>query len=166
MNTRNLPNPAGAAPHTCHVACPFYLADLRLYFLDHQRLLLHRQSPFWNRHQLCPRCVQASSGSFPRGAHSRSSRTRPATSFPHVQGRGERYRIRTLGQLLATVPVPGKLSNPFCAVGFLRRMGYFKNVSSSSRVLTNCFEALSIALASAECEKRGLGAPDAWVCGT
>src|SRR5258708_14308569 len=92
--------------------------------------------PIWHRHPLCPRCVQASSGLFPRGAHSRSSRTRPATSFPHVQDRGERYRIRTLGQLLATLHVPGKLSSPFCTVGFLRRMGYFQNVSSSSRVLT------------------------------
>ncbi len=42
-------------------------------------------------------------------------------------------------------------------------MGYFQNVSLPSRVPASCFEALSIALASAECEMRGLSAPDAWV---
>ena len=45
------------------------------------------------------------------------------------------------------------------------RWAYFQNMSLSLWVLTSCLEGLRIASASAEGEKCGLSAPDAWMYG-
>ncbi len=71
--------------------------------------------------------------------------------------------IRTLlSQLLATLRAPGKLPRLFRAVSFLRRMRVFPERELALAFLTGRLEALDVALTSAEGEKRGLDAPDAW----
>jgi hypothetical protein len=68
-----------------------------------------------------------------------------------------------LGQLLATLRAPGKLPTLFRAVSFLRRMRVFPERELALAFLTGRLESLNVALASAEAEKRGSDAPDAWV---
>ncbi|KAF8492958.1 Dor1-domain-containing protein [Russula emetica] len=92
-----------------------------------------------------------------------------AARFPHVQAVQDVHAeangaIRTLlGQLLATLRAPGKLPSLFRAVSFLRRMRVFPERELALAFLTGRLEALNVALISAEGEKRGLDAPDAWV---
>jgi conserved oligomeric Golgi complex subunit 8 len=66
-----------------------------------------------------------------------------------------------LRQLLATLRSPGKHLTLFRAISFLRRMRVFPERELALAFLTGRLEALNVALASAEGEKRGLDAPDA-----
>ena len=91
-----------------------------------------------------------------------------ATYFPHVQAvqdvhAGANGAIRALlDQLLATLRAPGKLQSLFRAVSFLRRIRVFPERELALAFIMG-LEALNVAFISAEGEKRGLDAPDAWV---
>ncbi|KAH9973379.1 Dor1-like family-domain-containing protein [Russula compacta] len=93
---------------------------------------------------------------------------RLAARFPHVQAVQDVHAeangaIRALlGQLLATLRAPGKLPTLFRSVSFLRRMRVLPERELALAFLTGRLEALNVALTSAESEKRGLDAPDAW----
>jgi len=100
---------------------------------------------------------------------SKSHAARLVARFPHVQAVQDVHAeangaIRTLlGQLLATLRAPGKHPSLFRAISFLRRMRVFPERELALAFLTGRLEALNVALTSAEAEKRGLDAPDAWV---
>ncbi|KAI0273023.1 hypothetical protein BGY98DRAFT_1099612 [Russula aff. rugulosa BPL654] len=65
-------------------------------------------------------------------------------------------------QLLAALSTPGKLLSLFRAISFLRRMRVFLERELALAFLTGRLKALNVALTSAESEKRGLDALDAW----
>lgn len=116
---------------------------------------------------LADACVRG--GHFQEALDLAAHAARLAARFPHVQAVQDVHAeanagIRALlGQLLATLRSPGKLPTLFRAVGFLRRMRVFPERELALAFLTGRLEALNVALASAEGEKRGLDAPDAWV---
>jgi hypothetical protein len=116
---------------------------------------------------LADACVRG--GHFQEALDLATHAARLAARFPHVQAVQDVHAeanaaIRTLlGQLLATLRSPGKLPTLFRAVSFLRRMRVFPERELALAFLTGRLEALNVALASAEGEKRGLDAPDAWV---
>ena len=91
-----------------------------------------------------------------------------AARFPHVQvlqdvrAEADSAIRALLGQLLATLRAPGKLPTLFRAVSFLRRMRVLPERELALTFLTGRLQALNAALTSAEGEKRGLDAPDAW----
>ena len=94
---------------------------------------------------------------------------RLATRFPlmqavqHVHAKANGAIRALLGQLLATLRAPGKLPSLFRAVSFLCRIRVFPECELALAFLTGRLEALNVALTSAEGEKRGSDAPDAWV---
>lgn len=116
---------------------------------------------------LADACVRG--GHFQEALDLTAHAARLAARFPHVQAVQDVHAeangaIRTLlGQLLATLRAPGKLPSLFRAVSFLRRMRVFPERELALAFLTGRLEALNVALTSAEGEKRGLDAPDAWV---
>jgi hypothetical protein len=116
---------------------------------------------------LADACVRG--GHFQEALDLTAHAARLAACFPHVQAVQDVHAeangaIRTLlGQLLATLRAPGKLPSLFRAVSFLRRMRVFPERELALAFLTGRLEALNVALTSAEGEKRGLDAPDAWV---
>ena len=116
---------------------------------------------------LADACVRG--GHFQEALDLATHAARLAARFPHVQAVQDVHAeanaaIRALlGQLLATLRAPGKLPTLFRAVSFLRRMRVFPERELALAFLTGRLEALNVALASAEGEKRGLDAPDAWV---
>jgi len=116
---------------------------------------------------LADACVRG--GHFKEALDLATHAARLAARFPHVQAVQDVHAeanaaIRALlGQLLATLRAPGKLPTLFRAVSFLRRMRVFPERELALAFLTGRLEALNVALASAEGEKRGLDAPDAWV---
>ncbi|KAI0262642.1 Dor1-like family-domain-containing protein [Russula aff. rugulosa BPL654] len=115
---------------------------------------------------LADACVRG--GHFQEALDLTAHAARLAARFPHVQAVQDVHAeangaIRTLlGQLLATLRAPGKLPSLFRAVSFLRRMRVFPERELALAFLTGRLEALNVALTSAEGEKRGLDAPDAW----
>ncbi|KAN0109625.1 Dor1 domain containing protein [Russula decolorans] len=116
---------------------------------------------------LADACVRG--GHFQEALDLTAHAARLAARFPHVQAVQDVHAeangaIRTfLGHLLATLRAPGKLPSLFRAVSFLRRMRVFPERELALAFLTGRLEALNIALTSAEGEKRGSDAPDAWV---
>jgi conserved oligomeric Golgi complex subunit 8 len=116
---------------------------------------------------LADACVRG--GHFQEALDLTAHAARLAARFPYVQAVQDVHAeangaIRTLlGQLLATLRAPGKLPSLFRAVSFLRRMRVFPERELALAFLTGRLEALNVALTSAEGEKRGLDAPDAWV---
>ena len=116
---------------------------------------------------LADACVRG--GHFQEALDLAAHAARLAARFPHVQAVQDVHAeanaaIRALlGQLLATLRSPGKLPTLFRAVSFLRRMRVFPERELALAFLTGRLEALNVALTSAEAEKRGLDAPDAWV---
>jgi conserved oligomeric Golgi complex subunit 8 len=115
---------------------------------------------------LADACVRG--GHFQEALDLATHAARLAARFPHVQAVQDVHAeanaaIRALlGQLLATLRSPGKLPTLFRAISFLRRMRVFPERELALAFLTGRLEALNVALASAEGEKRGLDAPDAW----
>lgn len=115
---------------------------------------------------LADACVRG--GHFQEALDLAAHAARLAARFPHVQAVQDVHAeanaaIRALlGQLLATLRSPGKLPTLFRAISFLRRMRVFPERELALAFLTGRLEALNVALASAEGEKRGLDAPDAW----
>jgi len=115
---------------------------------------------------LADACVRG--GHFQEALDLAAHASRLAARFPHVQAVQDVHAeanaaIRALlGQLLATLRAPGKLPTLFRAVSFLRRMRVFPERELALAFLTGRLEALNVALTSAEAEKRGLDAPDAW----
>ena len=116
---------------------------------------------------LADACVRG--GHFQEALDLTAHAARLASRFPlmqavqdvHAEANGA---IRALlGQLLATLRAPGKLPSLFRAVSFLRRIRVFPERELALAFLTGRLEALNVALTSAEGEKRGLDAPDAWV---
>ena len=116
---------------------------------------------------LADACVRG--GHFQEALDLTAHAARLAARFPHVQAVQDVHAeangaIRALlGQLLATLRAPGKLPSLFRAVSFLRRIRVFPERELALAFLTGRLEALNVALTSAEGEKRGLDAPDAWV---
>ena len=116
---------------------------------------------------LADACVRG--GHFQEALDLATHAARLAARFPHVQAVQDIHAeanaaIRALlGQLLATLRAPGKLPTLFRAVSFLRRMRVLPERELALAFLTGRLEALNVALTSAEGEKRGLDAPDAWV---
>ena len=116
---------------------------------------------------LADACVRG--GHFQEALDLTAHAARLAARFPHVQAVQDVHAeangaIRSLlGHLLATLRAPGKLPSLFRAVSFLRRMRVFPELELALAFLTGRLEALNVALTSAEGEKRGLDAPDAWV---
>lgn len=116
---------------------------------------------------LADACVRG--GHFQEALDLAAHAARLAARFPHVQAVQDVHAeanaaIRALlGQLLAALRAPGKLPTLFRAVSFLRRMRVFPERELALAFLTGRLEALNVALTSAEAEKRGLDAPDAWV---
>jgi hypothetical protein len=116
---------------------------------------------------LADACVRG--GHFQEAVDLTAHAARLAARFPHVQAVQDVHAeangaIRALlGQLLATLRAPAKLPSLFRAVSFLRRIRVFPERELALAFLTGRLEALNVALASAEGEKRGLDAPDAWV---
>ena len=116
---------------------------------------------------LADACVRG--GHFQEALDLAAHAARLAARFPHVQAVQDVHAeanaaIRVLlGQLLAALRAPGKLPTLFRAVSFLRRMRVFPERELALAFLTGRLEALNVALTSAEAEKRGLDAPDAWV---
>jgi conserved oligomeric Golgi complex subunit 8 len=115
---------------------------------------------------LADACVRG--GHFQEALDLAAHAERLAARFPHVQVlqdvRAEaNSALRVLfGQLFATLRAPGKLPTLFRAVSFLRRMRVLSESELALVFLTGRLEALNAALTSAEGEKRGLDAPDAW----
>ncbi|KAH9991099.1 Dor1-like family-domain-containing protein [Russula vinacea] len=116
---------------------------------------------------LADACVRG--GHFQEALDLTAHAARLATRFPQVQVVQDVHAeangaIRALlGQLLATLRAPAKLPSLFRAVSFLRRIRVFPERELALAFLTGRLEALNVALTSAEGEKRGLDAPDAWV---
>lgn len=115
---------------------------------------------------LADACVRG--GHFQEALDLATHAARLAARFPHVQAVQDVHAeangaIRALlGQLLATLRAPGKLPTLFRSVSFLRRMRVLPERELALAFLTGRLEALNVALTSAESEKRGLDAPDAW----
>jgi Dor1-like family/Galactose oxidase, central domain len=116
-----------------------------------------------------PLSPSSSPGHFQEALDLTAHAARLATRFPHVQAVQDVHAeangaiCALLGQLLATLRAPGKLPSLFRAVSFLRRICVFPERELALAFLTGHLEALNVALASAEGEKRGSDAPDAWV---
>jgi hypothetical protein len=112
-------------------------------------------------------CVRG--GHFQEALDLTTHAARLATRFPHVQvvrdvhAKANGAISTLLGQLLATLRAPGKLPSLLRAVSFLRRIHVSPEQELALAFLMGRLEALNVGLTSAEGEKRGLDAPDAWV---